>query len=244
MFEIGNSLREARLRQEMDLLRAEGDTKIRARYLQALEDERFELLPGDTYVKGFLRTYADYLGLDAQLYVDEYNSRFAPSDEPPIASHSAPNRRRRRAESSAIVLALAGIVAVTALVIVAWQLRTGDSEGGGKASPPAAPPAASPPEVPPVDTVAATPKPVTVVLNAIRGNTWLAVRAGSAAGELLFQGTLEKGQTQRFVRKRVWLQYGAGNHLELKVNGEQTDVPAGAAIVAVGPKGVRVVSTG
>ena len=246
VFEIGNSLREARLRQELDLLRAESDTKIRGRYLQALEDEQFEVLPGDTYVKGFLRTYADYLGLDAQLYVDEYNSRFAPSDDPPIASRSAPSRRRRRAESSAVVVALAGIVAVTALVVVAWQLRTGDSDGSEQASAPAARPATSPPAVPPAETAAAgsEQQPVTVVLNAIRGNTWLAVRAGSAAGELLFQGTLEKGQTQRFVRKRVWLQYGAGNHLELKVNGEQTDVPAGAAIVAVGPKGVKVVSTG
>jgi hypothetical protein len=67
MFEIGNSLREARLRQGFDLARVEDDTKVRAKYLQALEDERFEVLPAETYVKGFLRTYAEYLGLDGQL---------------------------------------------------------------------------------------------------------------------------------------------------------------------------------
>ena len=76
MFEIGNSLREARVRQQLELGEIELATKIRSRYLRALEEESFDALPAQTYVKGFLRTYADYLGLDGQLYVDEYNSRF------------------------------------------------------------------------------------------------------------------------------------------------------------------------
>ena len=77
VFEIGNSLRDARVRQGLELTSLEAETKIRAKYLRALEEEQFEQLPGDTYVKGFLRTYADRLGLDGQLYVDEYNSRFS-----------------------------------------------------------------------------------------------------------------------------------------------------------------------
>src|SRR4026208_1475512 len=100
MFEIGNSLREARLRQGFDLARVEDDTKIRAKYLQALEDERFEVLPSETYVKGFLRTYAEYLGLDGQLYVDEFNSRYASGDEeyrePVVARRTSHVRRHRR----------------------------------------------------------------------------------------------------------------------------------------------------
>ena len=81
MFEIGNSLREARLRRELDFPELEQGTKIRAKYLRALEDETFDQLPAPTYVKGFLRTYADYLGLDGQLYVDEYNVRYGSGDE-------------------------------------------------------------------------------------------------------------------------------------------------------------------
>ncbi len=81
MFEIGNSLREARLRREIEFAEAEFGTKIRGKYLRALEDERFELLPSHTYVKGFLRSYAEYLGLDGQLYVDEYNSRYVTGDD-------------------------------------------------------------------------------------------------------------------------------------------------------------------
>jgi cytoskeleton protein RodZ len=61
MFEIGNSLREARLRRGIDFADAEHATKIRGKYLRALEDEEFQLLPSETYVKGFLRTYADFL---------------------------------------------------------------------------------------------------------------------------------------------------------------------------------------
>ena len=76
MFEIGNSLREARVRRGIEFAQAEQATKIRSKYLRSLEEEHFELLPSETYVKGFLRTYADYLGLDGQLYVDEFNSRF------------------------------------------------------------------------------------------------------------------------------------------------------------------------
>ena len=86
MFEIGSSLREARERQKLELSQVAGATRIRARYLQAVEDERFDILPGGAYAKGFLRTYADYLGLDAQQFVDEYNTRFAPTEEPQAAA--------------------------------------------------------------------------------------------------------------------------------------------------------------
>ena len=81
MFEIGNSLREARLRQGLEFPELEQATKIRGKYLRALEQEEFEQLPGPTYVKGFLRSYAEYLGLDGQLYVDEYNSCFVVGEE-------------------------------------------------------------------------------------------------------------------------------------------------------------------
>src|SRR5438105_15907715 len=81
MFEIGNSLREARLRQKLDFPEIEQAVKVRAKYLRALEEEEFDILPASTYVKGFLRAYADFLGLDGQLYVDEYNSRFVANDE-------------------------------------------------------------------------------------------------------------------------------------------------------------------
>src|SRR6266511_2924176 len=124
VFEIGNSLREARLRQGLDFPEIEQGTKIRAKYLRALEDEQFEVLPAQTYVKGFLRSYAEYLGLDGQLYVDEYNSRFVVGEEesPARPRRSAPPSRGVgvQVQSRVVLLTLLGIAAVTALVIVAW----------------------------------------------------------------------------------------------------------------------------
>src|ERR1700749_2775236 len=86
MLKSGNSLREARVRQGLDYPQVELATKIRAKYIRALEDEAFELLPSETYVKGFLRSYSEYLGLEGPLYVDDYNSRYGSerwSDETP-----------------------------------------------------------------------------------------------------------------------------------------------------------------
>src|SRR4051794_2447087 len=78
---IGDRLREARMRQKIDIADVESATKIRAKYLRALENEEFGLLPGPTFAKTFLRTYADYLGLDAQLLVEEYRVQYEPRGE-------------------------------------------------------------------------------------------------------------------------------------------------------------------
>ena len=72
---IGATLREARMRARIDISEIESETKIRAKYLRALENEEWDLLPGPTYVKSFLRTYAEALGLDARLLLEEYKLR-------------------------------------------------------------------------------------------------------------------------------------------------------------------------
>src|SRR2546428_10072687 len=122
MFEIGSSLREARLRQSLEFPEIEQGTKIRGKYLRALEDEQFDVLPAQTYVKGFLRSYAEFLGLDGQLYVDEYNSRFVVGEEEQPARprrYAAPTRVFQ-VKSLVVLLTLLWIAAVTSLVIVAW----------------------------------------------------------------------------------------------------------------------------
>jgi len=124
VFEIGYSLRAARERQGIGLPEAELATKIRVKYIRALEEEDFDALPADTYARGFLRTYADYLGLDGEIYVDEYASRFHNSelDDEPRSPRNKPRRphRERTIERRAVILVLAGIAVVTALVIAGW----------------------------------------------------------------------------------------------------------------------------
>src|SRR5256714_12018200 len=141
MFEIGNSLREARVRQGLEYPQIELATKIRAKYIRALEDEQFELLPTGTYIKGFLRSYAEFLGLDGQLYVDEYNSRNVVDSFDDMPQRRPPLRHERSLEKKVVLLALAGIAALTGLVIVAWRFGggTGATPAGITQPPPPAP---------------------------------------------------------------------------------------------------------
>lgn len=224
MFEIGNSLREARLRQGLEIPRIEAETKIRGKYLRALEEEEFEVLPGDTYVKGFLRTYADYLGLDGQLYLDEYNSRFTTAEEISVAqSAAAPRKRgRRRMESNFVVVALAGIVAVTVLVVVGLAGIGTDSDDDPPL-PGTTTGTTSTEESSGATTTngAATPAPkAKLVLTAARGDSFLQVRNGNVNGKLLWEGTLEQGQTQRFLKyNRLWVDLDDPQNLNAKLNG-------------------------
>jgi hypothetical protein len=229
VFEIGNSLREARLRKELDFPELEQGTKIRAKYLRALEDETFDALPGPTYVKGFLRTYADYLGLDGQLYVDEYNVRYGTGDEVlerRVRSSPMPRprqrRRRRKFESNVVWFALVGIAAVTALVIAAWRF------GGGSQ------------ERLPLSTPAKVRGHVGgLVIRAVKGDTLLIVRSGSDKGKQVFQGTLAKGTLQRFgTRKGLWVYLGSPENVRMKLNGRVVLMGGGqprSLIVPAGP---------
>jgi cytoskeletal protein RodZ len=186
VFEIGNSLRAARERQGLGYPDIELATKIRAKYVRALEDEAFDSLPGDAYIRGFLRSYADYLGLDGEVYVDEYASRFITSwrdDVPP------PPRRRRLArdrtvERRAVVLALVGIAVLTALVFAAWRF------GGSTANP---------------SSLGGQQSSKSIELVGVGKGTYVVVRRGSKSGSLLFRGRLARGKVERFTGSRFYV---------------------------------------
>jgi hypothetical protein len=105
MPEIGATLREARMRERIDVSEIEAKTKIRAKYLRALENEEWDLLPGPTFVKSFLRTYAQALGLDDKALLEEYKLHYEhPGDLPELVqqpSTSAARRARTRARGGA-----------------------------------------------------------------------------------------------------------------------------------------------
>src|ERR687890_791336 len=96
MPDIGAMLRETRMRERIDITEVESARKIRAKYLRALENEEWDLLPGPTFVRTFLRTYGDYLGLDSKMLVEEYKQRFqrpTPQELLPFSPRAAGERR-------------------------------------------------------------------------------------------------------------------------------------------------------
>jgi Helix-turn-helix domain/RodZ C-terminal domain len=241
VFEIGSSLRDARLRKGLELADLETETKIRAKYLRALEEEHFDQLPGDTYVKGFLRIYAEKLGLDGQLYVDEYNSRFSLTEEPVLAMRTRGRARHARFEANAVIVALAGIVAVTVLVIAAWQLGGSDGDGAEQAATGTVVTGTT------GDTIAEEPvgeaPSVQLVLTARKASAAIEVRRDSATGELLWEGTLSKGDDQSVEGDRLWVRIGKGQNIALTLNGEPVErLGRGEQVLLVTETGVQPAS--
>src|SRR3954452_3402439 len=116
------------MRQRLDITDVEAQTKIRAKYLRALENEDFGMLPGPTFVKSFLRTYAEFLGLDPQPLVEEYRARHDPRDESELTPFARPTRggSRRRPPRRPTWLPVA--LAVLAILVVLLVLGlTGNS---------------------------------------------------------------------------------------------------------------------
>src|SRR5215212_477888 len=147
--QIGEVLRSTRSRLGKDIYVVERETKIRTKYLQALENEEWDVLPGPTYVKGFLRTYAAYLGLDADALVDEYRrsiERSPAAEQPYMFSEPLLERRRRPVEPqrrswgqvlsvvTVAVLAVLAVVAVIRFDPLNWFSGEGAHHGKGKQS--------------------------------------------------------------------------------------------------------------
>src|SRR5215217_3833476 len=236
MFEIGNSLREARLRQGLEFPEIEHATKVRSKYLRALEDEQFEILPAQTYVKGFLRTYAEYLGLDGQLYVDEYNSRYVGLEEesPLRASVRQPARQDRRFAGGAVFTVLAGIAVLTALVIAAFKFTGGSGSTDQTTRPPAKHTTKK------ARTHKTAAKSVSVQIQATHGyGSYVVARVASPGGRQLYAGTLEPGKIQNFRSSRVWLRIDAPANVIFSVNGSRRALPGTGhpRIVVVSPGG-------
>jgi hypothetical protein len=239
MFDLGRSLREARDKRGLDLDAVQRELRIRKRYLEAIEDERFELLPGEVYTRGFIRSYAELLGLDGSICVEEYNARFAVHEEQQIAAMpSAP--RLHRAPAPRILVA-----AVTAVALVAgaaaWSLGAGHSTAGAASEPrvaAAAPKARAVVAMPQVrvalPSLTHTPaRERTLVLRASRGDCWVIVRAGSAGGPVLYENTLARGRTLRVpLHTPLWVRFGAGRNVDAWI-GRRTlrSVPPGTGNV-------------
>jgi cytoskeleton protein RodZ len=234
VFEIGPTLREARVRRKLTLQQAEDDTKIRVKYLQAMENEDFEVMPGITYVKGFLRTYATYLGLDGDIIIDEFTSRAGPEPEhEPFGGVSAlgkPYSHRRR--NTLAFVAFACVLVIIVLIVV------GNKQGGTNTPPKTNPdaiglsssPSASPKTTPSsaaTTTVASSLN--RAVLRVSGGSCWVSITEGSTTGKLLFSGTLKNGSHASYSsHKAIFVVVGVPTTMTIEVVGGQKKKLSGA----------------
>jgi hypothetical protein len=236
------------MRQKLDIADVEERTKIRAKYLRALENEEWGLLPGPTFVKTFLRTYAEVVGVDAHVLVEEYRTQHEPEEPQDIQPIAAGARRRRvptrRPSPSAgppsrwpVLLALVGAVVVFLLVL---GLAGGDDDGGSSTD------AASTTETAPKRARTAPakkakprPAPAGVTLRiAPDGPTYACLDTGDGT-EKVFEGTLDKARTFRNARE-LRLNLGRRSGV-LKANGKSVKVtpspePLGLRVTRAGAK--------
>lgn len=136
---IGNALKEARRRAGLDIRTVEEQTKIRTRYLRALENEEWAVLPGHAYVKGFLRTYARLLELDGDALVDEYRRTVEGPQASPVPLGEGVLETRRRLREPGIPrggprggLVVGALVVVIVAILLVLGLTAGEDDGGGE----------------------------------------------------------------------------------------------------------------
>jgi cytoskeleton protein RodZ len=127
---IGATLREARTRRKLDLSEVEAAIKIRVRFLQAIENEEWDALPGGAYTRGFIRTYASHLGLDGERLADDYRRSTAPpgGERPPKRIEPVPTGARRDGPRVPGRVLIAAVCLLLVALVVGIGLAGGDGD--------------------------------------------------------------------------------------------------------------------
>ena len=215
---FGKWLRRQREAREISLREVAERTKISLRYLEAMEDDRFEVLPAPVFAKGFLREYARYVGLSPDDVVNHYLSV-----QQPQASEAGPAVSGDRAAGAswprwlsltAAVAVLLGLAALFAFLSDRWRLHRA---GGAEARPPIVAPVAVPvPPAPPVP--AATPRAPLEVTVDFNQECWVeaVIDGGSRRAEMREQGESMQLEARESV---VFVRLGNAAAVDIQVNG-------------------------
>lgn len=241
---IGETLRETRMRRRIDMTEVETATKIRAKYLRALENEEWAALPGPTFVKSFLRTYAEYLGLDARALVDDYRQRFerapGPQELTPFGPGLGAEGRRRRPPRAPVGPVLLVVVVFAGLLAALYFLGISGDDTESPAPPPRTdtPVAADTPTPTPTAKATATPhkkkrrtrrrpvRPTRATVRITATSTVWACLVDATGRAVVDARVLSAGQsTATFRSQRFVSNFGNGN-VRFRVNGRTYRVPA------------------
>ncbi len=216
---IGPALRKARLLRGKSIEEASRETRIRAEYLKALEGERFDALLGEVYVRGFLRSYSSYLGLDSDKVLTVYNRHFGPPRTTLPEAPDAPPRSPKAHHS--LLPSLRGhhmswpLLLVLAVMIVAVLVAVGSFAPSKTAPPQATIPStqASAPVLPPPVTVSVEATAAVHVKVIVDGVTEL-------------DAALQTGEGRSFEgEQRISIQLSRGARALVTVNGHSLGSP-------------------
>lgn len=236
MGSLGETLRQARLDRGASLADVEAETRIRRRYLEALEAEDYSSLPALVYTRGFIRSYARYLGLDPELTLDLY----APSrmrEERPLLRPATPQLAASQPVSTRLLSTLALLVLAALLLVYLWSQYTSFVESLAGASAPEARPgttptaralttaspglAATPIAAAAAPAVSPTPRRGIIIDARVTERTWMEVWID---GNSTLQATLQAGAARSFTAERsIRMRVGNAGGVQVTVNGQ----PAG-----------------
>ncbi|MGI9952506.1 RodZ domain-containing protein [Moorellaceae bacterium AZ2] len=228
MGRIGEELRRAREEKGITLREAEEATKIRLKYLEALEKEDFRQFPGRVYAVGFLRSYARYLGLDPRELVEELKAELPSEEEEEYKAPSSPEEYQQKGKKKG----LRRWLTVFLVLFLLWGLNylynrsRPVSDGGLQSPPPAGNNTVTPPSAQPAPSPSSEPPPaqapqvsgVEVKVYVRERECWIGVRID---GQDSFSGTLKAGETRSFRgEESITLTLGSAGVAEVTVNGE------------------------
>jgi cytoskeleton protein RodZ len=230
--DIGSTLREARMRDRIDISEVEAQTKIRAKYLRAIENEEWDLLPGPIYAKSFLRTYGDFLGLDSRMLLDEFKRRYERPSEHDVRPVGSVARDRARRPSPPRLPSWAP-VGIAVVVILAILYVVGSATQSNTPTTSARKPARHPkPQrvVPQQPTTAVAPPTSATLALTPTGTVYVCLVNGSGA-KLINERTFTTAQqipTERAPKLLLTLGNAA---VQMKVNGKPVHVAASATAI-------------
>jgi cytoskeleton protein RodZ len=233
---IGATLREARNRRKLDLEEVEAAIKIRVRYLQAMENEEWDALPGGAYTRGFIRTYAAYLGLDGERLAEDYKRSTAPPSGERVPKRVEPIPTGRRDTGPRIPRGVLGAAIVLVLVAAVIAIGLTGSDGGSSRPEPAAKRAKH--EKKEGRSATDSQKPGVAVSLAATDEVWVCLL--DAAEEPLVDGQILEAGVKEGPFRSSHFEVALGNgSVRMLIDGREASVPPSSS-----PVGYRVGSGG
>ena len=239
---IGDIFRQEREKKQLTLKDVESETNIRTLYLDAIEKGNYKTIRGEVYLKGFIRTYAKYLGLDQDEMLNKYYAERQPAEQPAAGvPNAAPDRtpqatttetvsqkpavsldqrikyRRKKRNFSNIVFG--GIIIIIIIACAAYFIFSSFSTPTSPNPAPANPSSqttAAPPTAPPVE------KPSGVHINAVfNDKCWVDV---TIDGKTVFSKTVDKGSSFNWDgQKDITMTLGNAGAAKVTFNGKSID---------------------